>query len=149
MITHILYQLMGKFSIAGEGFRKILACFISLMLFGLMFAVVRFTGMQIPNFNRNLIMLTAIDLGGFWFLMWKNQVPEVKEEPVEQPQQEYQHQVEPEPELATEPEKIEEVVEEPVKELDNENEDVEKLMNEIIEENKERKEQIEKEMAEN
>ena len=84
MITHILYQLMSKFGIASEGFRKILAVFISLMMFGLMFLVVKFTGMEIPNFYRNLVMLAAVDLAGFGFLMWK-QKP-TKSEPENLPQ---------------------------------------------------------------
>ena len=157
MITHILYQLMGKFGVASEGFRKVLAVFISIMIFGLMYAVVKFTGMVIPNFTRNLVMLSAVDLAGFGFLMWKQKPVEkpVEEKPLEEkmdaiPQQEFVSDVVETKEVETVKEdKVEEQLpsQEVVKsEVDNE--EVEKLMNEIIEENKEREKELEKEMGE-
>jgi hypothetical protein len=44
---------------------------------------VRFTGMDIPNYTRNLIMLVTVDLAGFLFLMWKQPKEPPKEEEVE------------------------------------------------------------------
>lgn len=79
MIAHLLYQLLDKFKIGSDGFRKILAAIIALMLFGLLFAVVKFTKMEIPNFIRNLAILASIDLGGFAFLMWKKKDEPQKE----------------------------------------------------------------------
>ena len=153
MITHILYQLMGKFGVASEGFRKVLAAFISIMIFGLIYAVVKFTGMVIPNFTRNLVMLSAVDLAGFGFLMWKQKPVEkpVEEKPVEEkmntmPQQEYVSDVVETKEV--EPVREEKVVEQEVVSSNGDNEEVEKLMNEIIEENKEREKELEKEMGE-
>ena len=153
MITHILYQLMGKFGVASEGFRKVLAVFISIMIFGLIYAVVKFTGMVIPNFTRNLVMLSAVDLAGFGFLMWKQKPVEkpVEEKPVEEkmntmPQQEYVSDLVETKEL--EPVREEKVVEQEVVSSNGDNEEVEKLMNEIIEENKEREKELKKEMVE-
>lgn len=148
MITHILYQLMGKFGVASDGFRKVLAVFISLMIFGLMFLVVRFTGMQIPNFTRNLVMLAAVDLAGFGFLMWKQKPSEKPVEPTqpieltqEQPIQQTQEQ------SVEQMEVVEKQVEEKKEEKDDvDNEEVDRLMAEIIEENKEREKEIEEEM---
>lgn len=157
MITHILYQLMGKFQIGSDNFRKILAVFISLMIFGLMYTVVKFTGMDIPNFTRNLVMLASIDLAGFGFLVWKQ-----KDTPKNTPETNIEEN-KPIEELNNTPVEIPETnnIEETnvdvnaetdnVKEEANdngENEEVNRLMAEIIEENKERKNEIEKEMAE-
>jgi hypothetical protein len=44
---------------------------------------VRFTGIDIPNYTRNLVMLVTVDLAGFLFLMWKRPKEPVKEEEVE------------------------------------------------------------------
>ena len=144
MITHVLYQLMGKFGVASESFRKVLAVFISIMIFGLLYAVVKFTGMVIPNFTRNLVMLSAVDLAGFGFLMWK-------QKPVETQVEEKQEVVSDVVEIK----EVESVKEDEVVEQENEvvsgngeNEEVEKLMNEIIEENKEREKELKKEMVE-
>jgi len=148
MITHILYQLMGKFGVASENFRKVLAAFISLMIFGLMYAVVRFTGMQIPNFTRNLVMLAAVDFAGFGFLMWK-QKPSEKTQPVEEPIKEPVEEFVEEPVEEFVEEKLDERVEDRVEEEKvDENKEVERLMQEIIEENKEREKELEKEMGE-
>ena len=79
MITHLIFQLLDKFKIGSNGFRKVLAAAIGLMIFGLLFAVVKFMKMEIPNFIRNLAILAGIDLGGFFFLMWKNKGKEDKD----------------------------------------------------------------------
>ena len=164
MITHILYQLMGKFQIASENFRKVLAVFISLMIFGLMYTVVKFTGMDIPNFTRNLVMLTSIDLAGFGFLVWKQ-----KDEPknttqtnIEENNAAENNEAEKPNNIPVENQKTNNIEEnntnidtnnetDNIKEEANnngENEEVNRLMAEIIEENRERKDEIEKEMAE-
>jgi outer membrane biosynthesis protein TonB len=113
MLTHILYQVMGKFGISSTGFRKFLSTFISLMVFGLIFAAVRFTGIQIKNFNRNIIMLAAIDLAGFGFLVWNENKYLASQEKDEKPTEE------PAAEEVKEPvaEPVKEPVEEPVKKL--------------------------------
>ena len=142
MLTHILYQVMGKFGISSTGFRKFLSTFISLMVFGLIFAAVRFTGIQIKNFNRNIIMLAAIDLAGFGFLVWnenkylasqeKDEKPteepvaeEVKEpiaEAVTEPTEEPVKKLVAEPVTESVAEPVEEPVEEPIKEKVDEKE---------------------------
>lgn len=71
MITHLVYQLLEKFGVGNLFLRKILAAFIGVMIFGLLFAIVKFTKMEIPNFTRNLILLTALDVGGFFFIVIK------------------------------------------------------------------------------
>jgi len=71
MITHLVYQLLEKFGVGNLFLRKILAAFIGVMIFGLLFAIVKFTKMEIPNFTRNLILLTALDVGGFFFIVVK------------------------------------------------------------------------------
>ena len=113
MLTHILYQVMGKFGISSTGFRKFLSIFISLMVFGLIFAAVRFTGIQIKNFNRNIIMLAAIDLAGFGFLVWNENKYLASQEKDEKPTEE------PVAEAVKEPvaEAVKEPVEEPIKKL--------------------------------
>ena len=147
---------MGKFGVASDGFRKVLAVFISLMIFGLMFVVVRFTGMQIPNFTRNLVMLAAVDLAGFGFLMWKQkpiEKPVEQTQPIEQTQEQPIEQTQEQPNELMQEQSVEqmEVVEKQVEEKNGEkgdvdNEEVDRLMAEIIEENKEREREINDEM---
>ena len=69
MIAHLLFQILDKFNIASFGFRKILSAVIAIMIFTLIFAIVKFTKIDIPNFTRNIILLALIDLGGFFFLI--------------------------------------------------------------------------------
>lgn len=71
MITHLLFQILDKFKVGSLNFRKILAVVIGLMVFALIFTAVKFFKIEIPDFIRNLIMLVAVDLGGFFFLTWK------------------------------------------------------------------------------
>lgn len=71
MITHLVYQLLEKFGVGSLFVRKIIAAFIGIMIFGLMFAIVKFTKMEIPNFTRNIILLAALDVGGFFFIVVK------------------------------------------------------------------------------
>jgi hypothetical protein len=56
---------------------------ITILIFGLLYMTVRFTGIDIPNYTRNLVMLVSVDLAGFLFLMWKRPKEPVKEEEVE------------------------------------------------------------------
>lgn len=82
MISHILFNLFSKYNIGSFGFRKVLAILITILLFGLLYLTVRFTGMDIPNYTRNLVMLVTVDLAGFLFLMWKRPKEPPKEEEV-------------------------------------------------------------------
>ena len=84
MISHILFNLFSKYNIGSFGFRKILAILITALIFGLLYLTVRFTGMDIPNYTRNLAMLVTVDLAGFLFLMWKRPKETPKEETVEE-----------------------------------------------------------------
>ena len=83
MISHILFNLFSKYNIGSFGFRKILAILITVLIFGLLYMTVRFTGMDIPNYTRNLVMLVTVDLAGFLFLMWKRPKEPPKEEVAE------------------------------------------------------------------
>jgi hypothetical protein len=80
MISHILFNLFSKYNIGSFGFRKILAILITVLIFGLLYITVRFTGIDIPNYTRNLVMLVTVDLAGFLFLMWKRPKDLPKEE---------------------------------------------------------------------
>jgi len=151
MICNLLFQLLNRFKIASDGFRKILAVFATLMFFGLILAVIKFTNIDIPNITRNLGMLAIVDLGGFLFLNWKRgSSPEPLSKEVKEDNQNYNQE-----DIVLPPEnpKIERVqeLEKVQKKLSTEDEDkeneVEKLMNEIIEENKERLDEMEKEMG--
>ena len=82
MISHILFNLFSRYNIGSFGFRKILAMLITVLIFGLLYLTVRFTGIDIPNYTRNLVMLVSVDLAGFLFLMWKRPKEPVKEEEV-------------------------------------------------------------------
>jgi hypothetical protein len=82
MISHILFNLFSRYNIGSFGFRKILAMLITVLIFGLLYMTVRFTGIDIPNYTRNLVMLVTVDLAGFLFLMWKRPKEPVKEEEV-------------------------------------------------------------------
>ena len=84
MISHILFNLFSKYNIGSFGFRKILAILITVLIFGLLYLTVRFTGIDIPNYTRNLAMLVTVDLAGFLFLMWKRPKETPKEERVEE-----------------------------------------------------------------
>ncbi len=82
MISHILFNLFSRYNIGSFGFRKILAMLITVLIFGLLYLTVRFTGIDIPNYTRNLVMLVSVDLAGFLFLMWKRPKEPPKEEEV-------------------------------------------------------------------
>ncbi len=83
MISHILFNLFSRYNIGSFGFRKILAILITILLFGLLYLTVRFTGIDIPNYTRNLVMLVTVDLAGFLFLMWKRPKEPPKEDEVD------------------------------------------------------------------
>ena len=82
MISHILFNLFSRYNIGSFGFRKILAIVITILIFGLLYMIVRFTGIDIPNYTRNLVMLVTVDLAGFLFLIWKRPKEPPKEEEV-------------------------------------------------------------------
>jgi len=82
MISHILFNLFSRYNIGSFGFRKILAMLITVLIFGLLYLTVRFTGVVIPNYTRNLVMLVTVDLAGFLFLMWKRPKEPPKEDKV-------------------------------------------------------------------
>jgi len=143
MITNFLFQLLNKFNIASIGFRKFLTIFISLMIFGLILAVYKFTKLEVPNFTRNLLLLASLDIGGFFLLSWKNnKTPE----PIPTPTP-TQHipETPPQNETKTKIERLQEI--EQVETQLNEENEVDKLMKEIIEENKEKIDEMEKEMG--
>jgi hypothetical protein len=52
-------------------FRKILAIIVAVLIFALVFLAVKFTKVEVPNFNRNLIMLAVVDISAFGLVMWK------------------------------------------------------------------------------
>ena len=141
MITNFLFQLLNKFNIASIGFRKFLTIFISLMIFGLILAVYKFTKLEVPNFTRNLLLLASLDIGGFFLLSWKkNKTPEpIPTPPPTQPIPETP------PQNETKIERLQEI--EQVETQLNEENEVDKLMKEIIEENKEKIDEMEKEMG--
>jgi hypothetical protein len=80
MISHILFNLFSKYNIGSFGFRKVLAILITILIFGLLYITVRFTGIEIPNYTRNLVMLVSVDLAGFLFIMWKTPNEPLKED---------------------------------------------------------------------
>jgi len=80
MISHILFNLFSKYNIGSFGFRKVLAILITILIFGLLYITVRFTGIEIPNYTRNLVMLLSVDLAGFLFIMWKTPKEPPKED---------------------------------------------------------------------
>lgn len=139
MITNFLFQLLNKFNIASIGFRKFLTIFISLMIFGLILSVYKFTKLEVPNFTRNLLLLASLDIGGFFLLSWKNnKTPE----PISTPPPPIP---ETPPQNETKIERLQEI--EQVETQLNEENEVDKLMKEIIEENKEKIDEMEKEMG--
>jgi hypothetical protein len=71
MITHILFKGLNSFNIGSSMFRKILAIIIAVLIFALVFLAVKFTKVEVPNFNRNLIMLAVVDISAFGLVMWK------------------------------------------------------------------------------
>ena len=71
MITHILFKGLNSFNIGSIMFRKILAIIIAVLIFSLVFLAVKFTKVEVPNFNRNLIMLAVVDILAFGLVMWK------------------------------------------------------------------------------
>ena len=89
MITHLLFKGLNSFNIGSIMFRKILAVIIAVLIFSLVFLAVKFTKVEVPNFNRNLIMLAVVDILAFGLVMWKfgcpmekcGKEPEVEAEP--------------------------------------------------------------------
>lgn len=71
MITHLLFKGLNSFNIGSCMFRKILAIIVSILIFALVFLAVKFTKVEVPNFNRNLIMLAVVDISAFGLVMWK------------------------------------------------------------------------------
>ena len=118
MISHILFNLFSRYNIGSFGFRKILAMLITVLIFGLLYMTVRFTGIDIPNYTRNLVMLVTVDLAGFLFLMWKRpkEPPKEEEQEVKDEVKEEVKEVEPVPviheEIVTKNVKVEEAKEE-------------------------------------
>jgi hypothetical protein len=107
MISHILFNLFSRYNIGSFGFRKILAILITVLIFGLLYLTVRFTGMDIPNYTRNLVMLVTVDLAGFLFLMWKRPKEPPKEEVEEVNEQKVVSEIVVEKEVVSTPVKIE------------------------------------------
>ena len=118
MISHIVFNLFSKYNIGSFGFRKILAMLITVLIFGLLYMTVRFTGIDIPNYTRNLVMLVTVDLAGFLFLMWKRpkEPPKEEEQEVKDEVKEEVKEVAPVPviheEIVTKNVKVEEAKEE-------------------------------------
>jgi hypothetical protein len=71
MITHLLFKGLNSFNIGSIMFRKILAIIVAILIFALVFLAVKFTKVEVPNFNRNLIMLAVVDISAFGLVMWK------------------------------------------------------------------------------
>ena len=71
MITHLLFKGLNSFNIGSSMFRKILAVIVAVLIFALVFLAVKFTKVEVPNFNRNLIMLAVVDISAFGLVMWK------------------------------------------------------------------------------
>lgn len=71
MITHLLFKGLNSFNIGSNMFRKILAVIVAILIFALVFLAVKFTKVEVPNFNRNLIMLAVVDISAFGLVMWK------------------------------------------------------------------------------
>ena len=71
MITHLLFKGLNSFNIGSIMFRKILAIIIAVLIFSLVFLAVNFTKVEVPHFNRNLIMLAVVDIAAFGLVMWK------------------------------------------------------------------------------
>ena len=79
MITHLLFKGLNSFNIGSIMFRKILAVIIAVLIFSLVFLAVKFTKVEVPNFNRNLIMLAIVDISAFGLVIWKFASPCEKE----------------------------------------------------------------------
>ena len=75
MITHLLFKGLNSFNIGSIMFRKILAVIIAVLVFSLIFLAVKFTKVEVPNFNRNLIMLAVVDISAFGLVIWKLSPP--------------------------------------------------------------------------
>lgn len=71
MITHLLFKGLNSFNIGSIMFRKILAVIVAVLIFALVFLAVKFTKVEVPHFNRNLIMLAVVDISAFGLVMWK------------------------------------------------------------------------------
>ena len=71
MITHLLFKGLNSFNIGSIMFRKILAIIVAVLIFALVFLAVKFTKVEVPNFNQNLIMLAVVDILAFGLVMWK------------------------------------------------------------------------------
>lgn len=144
MITNFLFQLLNKFNVASNGFRKFLSIFISFMIFGLILAVYKFTKLEVANFTRNLLLLASLDIGGFFLLSWKNnKTPEPIPTPLSTQNTQPISEIPPQNEAKIE--RLQEI--EQVEAQLNEENEVDKLMKEIIEENKEKIDEMEKEMG--
>ncbi len=78
MITHLLFKGLNSFNVGSCMFRKILAVIIAVLIFALVFLAVKFTKVEVPNFNRNLIMLAVVDISAFGLVMWKFGCPTEK-----------------------------------------------------------------------
>ncbi len=131
MISHILFNLFSRYNIGSFGFRKILAMLITVLIFGLLYLTVRFTGIDIPNYTRNLVMLVSVDLAGFLFLMWKRPKEPVKEEEVVEVEVEVKEK-EKEKEVAPVPIVDEKTATKNVKKIQEVEEDVEDNSEKIV-----------------
>jgi hypothetical protein len=104
---------------------------ITVLIFGLLYLTVRFTGIDIPNYTRNLVMLVSVDLAGFLFLMWKRPKEPVKEEEVVEVEVEVKEK-EKEKEVAPVPIVDEKTATKNVKKIQEVEEDVEDNSEKIV-----------------
>ena len=107
MFANLCFQVLDYFSITtNETLKMMIAVFLALLVFGVFYFVVKFTGLEINNLNQNILALLTVDIISFAYLMYKrkqelneklNQQSEPLEPTHEQPQEQSPEQPQEQP----------------------------------------------------
>jgi len=144
MFANLCFQVLDYFNItSNETVKMMIAVFLALLVFGVFYFVVKFTGLEINNLNQNVLALLTVDIISFAYLMYKRKQEleiKIKEDALKETQPLDPSQNQP----------VDEVVEQPIEQVTEEKQteeevklpqNIEEKIKEIIEEENVSKEQ--------
>ena len=149
MFANLCFQVLDYFNItSNETVKMMIAVFLALLVFGVFYFVVKFTGLEINNLNQNILALLTVDIISFAYLMYKRKQEleiKIKEEALKEDALKESQPLDP-----SQNQHVEEVVEQPIEQVTEEKQteeevklpqNIEEKIKEIIEEENASKEQ--------
>lgn len=80
MFANLCFQILEYFNITSSETVKIsFAIFLALLIFGVFYMIVKFTGLEVHNINQNILTLVGVDLLSFAYLLYKRKHVQSKE----------------------------------------------------------------------